>query len=62
MLQKKSVFVRIASEGEHNLLWETDTQDNELIKQAAACWGPWLSIVFHFPSCTRTHSLPSPHP
>lgn len=48
---------------ERILLRETDTQDNWLIKQAAACWGPWLSTILSFllsriHTNTHTHLLP----
>lgn len=46
---------------ERVLLRESDTQDNWLIKQAAACWGPWLSTVFHSLSHSLAHTQTHSH-
>lgn len=54
MLQKSSVCWQ--DPREHILLREKDIQDNLLIKQAVACWGPWLSTLFpSLLSLTQTH-------
>lgn len=58
--KKKAGSVSMARERAHPAEGDRHTQDNWLIKQAAACWGPWLSTILSF-LLSRIHTNTHTH-